>query len=907
MTPGHPEWGILRILAARPGKPVPVGAGFLVSDRYALTCAHVVNESLGLDPFADARPDSPVFFDLPAASGATPLAGPLTAQVIAWCPAREEPRQGEPDDIAVLMLDRPQAGDHALALLPPDSPVTPGRQGHAYGFPERGDSGIWAKGELSGHQHVGWRQVDDLGGTAIDAGFSGCPFLDAAQEHVLGMVVARHNRFRVSYLIPVATLLQAWEGLAAIARMADPPKPAGEVADTTPAVARIDTGGAAYVGGNQSTGGGDAVGRDQTKIVITNVISVPGAPRQPEETAPALVEALERPDDTQAADGPPTLTLQVDCIGGTLCVEALRPLPTPAHTTPLADLRPALDGQDHEALFRALFASPHQLAELVAAAGGNPRTDDPITKPLRLRLVCSGAEAAVLPWHCLGQHGRRLAESGWVVEVLPEADGDALTIALDNPLVVAPSDATLPIGARTHATSVRAYLRRLLADCHTLVPWVSTGRELDAALDKEPDLIYLFAQVDAQGAFILGKDDGRHEAYPLGDLVERLKRFRDKPLVWLHLVAGSACAERTAAELWERLRPVTRLLLVQLTTQGKAPGSLASTLEWMGAMADGREEPAAVISRLAGHRGTHLWLGGRSLRLSPCSDTDAALLGYIRASLIRLMLGRMSEKRLLGSGILEKPSGYLTLYGVCGDAQACVHDLPEQARHYIEAFDRHTIVETRPLPLTMRAGPAVRDEVARQLIQDLSISAIMPALDALRHIPVVPPDREDTLIVALSWLLEPAADFTPDLLAGWLTGWKQGLLDVLEKEQIPPDFRLLVSACIQWPDGWPERHGTDALALQRRIDRVLKQGNPADYVHRIEMKQPLSLLSADDLDDLYREQRLKDRLRVKGQDIDRLVDYILERTGGRFQDTVDLIYSECKQHYAGFRDSLKGP
>jgi hypothetical protein len=345
---------------------------------------------------------------------------------------------------------------------------------------------------------------------------------------------------------------------------------------------------------------------------------------------------------------------------------------------------------------------------------------------------------------------------------------------------------------------------------------------------------------------------------------------------------------------------------VQLTTQGKAPGSLAGTLTWMDAMADGREEPAAVLSRLGSHRDTHLWLGGRGLQLRPCSDADAALIEYIRASLIRLLLGRKPEKRQLGAGIREKPEGYLTLYGVCGDAQACVHDLPEQARYYIEALDRHTIVETRPLPLTMRPGPTVRDDVGRQLNQDLSISAIMPALEALRRIPVVPPDPEDMLIIALSWLLEPAARFTPDLLAAWLAEWKQGLLDVLEKEQIPPECRLLVSACIQWPDGWPEQHGADALALQQDIDRVLDQANPRDYVHCIEMQRPLSLLRAGDLREFYSDSTLRHRLHAQDQPIDRLVDYLLARTGGRFQDTVDLIYTECKHRYAGLRDAIKG-
>ena len=85
-------------------------------------------------------------------------------------------------------------------------------------------------------------------------------------------------------------------------------------------------------------------------------------------------------------------------------------------------------------------------------------------------------------------------------------------IALDNPLVVAPSDPTLPISARSHATNVTAHIRRLLANCRALVPWVSSCRELDIALDNEPDLIYLFAQVDRHGALVLGKDAEHREA-----------------------------------------------------------------------------------------------------------------------------------------------------------------------------------------------------------------------------------------------------------------------------------------------------------------------------------------------------------------------------------------------------------
>jgi len=102
-------------------------------------------------------------------------------------------------------------------------------------------------------------------------------------------------------------------------------------------------------------------------------------------------------------------------------------------------------------------------------------------------------------------------------------------------------------------------------------------------------------------------------------------------------------------------------------------------------------------------------------------------------------------------------------------------------------------------------------------MQDLNIGHLTPAREALERIPVVPPDREDNLIIALSWLLEPAEGFTPEHLADWLAAWKRGVLSLLDKDQILPEFRLLVGACIQWPEDWSERHSSDASALQETI------------------------------------------------------------------------------------------
>lgn len=885
MAIGHSEWGILRILAAPPGKPVPVGAGILISDCYALTCAHVVNESLGLDPYAPNKPgtDVKIYFDLPKSTTGLSETTQPTAHVVTWYPAREQPQQGQPSDIAVLRLDKPCDTPHILPLLRPNSTLSAGYQGHAYGFPERGASGIWARGQLSGHQHFGWRQIDDVGNTAIDSGFSGCPFLDAAQEQVIGMVVARHKRFPVSYLIPIEILFQAWGELANIAHQVDLPPP------------------------TQPSTGAVASPSQQQPVNVSVNISMSDASRPAETKAPAPPETPETQKHPPTAPaGPPTLTLKLDLQGDQLSVSALRPRSMPLHTTSFAALRRALGIEDRDALFRALFESPHQLADLVAATGVSPLGGDPTQQPLRLRLLCTSAEVAMLPWHCLSDHGRRLGKSGWIIELVDEPDGDTLTIALDNPLVVAPADPTLQISARSHATDVHAHVRRLLADRRVTVQWASNRRELETALDKEPDLIYIFTQVSGDGCLTLGKDAEHRDRYRLDELRERLAHFERKPLLWLHLIEVRGAELDRAALL--RLRPLVYLLLVQITTGANLERSLNNTLGWMSAMADGKEEPAGVLSRLGDPRGVHLWLGARSMRLCATPDTDAAFIDYIRASLIRILLGRKIEKLQLFYGVKRARGGSLLLYAVCGDDQSCVHDLPEQARQFIEGLDRTIQVETRPIPFALHPAATLFDDVARQLKQDLNVSIALPTEKALRRIAVVPPEREDTLVIALSWLLEVAADFTPAQLGDWIATWKQAILEVLNQDEIPNDYHILVGACIQWAEGWPEAHNSDASKLQEQINLALRRDNPRAYVRSIEMERPLDLLRPPDLIEFYEDQdsKLRAKLGVQNLAIDDLVAYILGKTGGKFQETVNLIYNECKYHYADFNDFLKG-
>lgn len=105
---------LVRILADDREPRQPVGAGFLVSARHILTCAHVVEDALRIPNHKSEQPAEPVFLDFPLLDG-QPF---LHAKVLKWYPVRDNAVVGEVEDIAVLEL----SSDN-LPLLPDACPV----------------------------------------------------------------------------------------------------------------------------------------------------------------------------------------------------------------------------------------------------------------------------------------------------------------------------------------------------------------------------------------------------------------------------------------------------------------------------------------------------------------------------------------------------------------------------------------------------------------------------------------------------------------------------------------------------------------------------------------------------------------------------------------------------------------
>ncbi|MCZ4589594.1 serine protease, partial [Rhodococcus opacus] len=202
----------------------PVGAGFIVDDQHIVTCAHVVNASLGRALIAAERPDT--------VGPVTALVDrewiPVEVEVVAegWIPLTEDKR----GDVAVLKMiaGRPE-GVSAVPLRRPHQ--TEDRRFAVQGFPD--GTLIGATGVIRTQLTIGqeWIQLEDdkQAGRAVTEGFSGAPIWDTTLKAVVGMAIAKDARVpaaKIAAMLPVTLLARYWPPVADLlpSRLALDPK-----------------------------------------------------------------------------------------------------------------------------------------------------------------------------------------------------------------------------------------------------------------------------------------------------------------------------------------------------------------------------------------------------------------------------------------------------------------------------------------------------------------------------------------------------------------------------------------------------------------------------------------------------------------------------------------------------------
>jgi hypothetical protein len=154
------------------------GAGFLIHAQYVLTCAHVVNEALGLDINSYDLPAEKVTLDFLQVTQTKKL----KSTVIIWKSPSEY--SYKTSDIALLQLDYP-VNILPIPLIPKTQKSVSDDRFKVWGFPTSYDGGLATEGKIVTEEQL---RIDD-NMPRIIGGFSGAPVWDTSLHRVVGMVV----------------------------------------------------------------------------------------------------------------------------------------------------------------------------------------------------------------------------------------------------------------------------------------------------------------------------------------------------------------------------------------------------------------------------------------------------------------------------------------------------------------------------------------------------------------------------------------------------------------------------------------------------------------------------------------------------------------------------------------------
>ncbi|MBD1213836.1 MAG: trypsin-like peptidase domain-containing protein [Dolichospermum circinale Clear-D4] len=201
---------------------VVIGAGFLISNQYLLTCAHVVTEALDLPPETVLKPSKLIQFDFPFINREEKL----NAEVDFWLPYQSyDSSHQQIGDIAGLKLHNKVIPDKVQPICLKTSHNLSNHAFSIFGFPNQRTDGVWAYGTLKDTLPNGWGQMEGTGqqGYRVQGGFSGAPIWDNEEKAVVGMAVAedKNEQRRIAFFLPSQALFFAWTELSSLVN-ADP-------------------------------------------------------------------------------------------------------------------------------------------------------------------------------------------------------------------------------------------------------------------------------------------------------------------------------------------------------------------------------------------------------------------------------------------------------------------------------------------------------------------------------------------------------------------------------------------------------------------------------------------------------------------------------------------------------------
>lgn len=547
---------------------------------------------------------------------------------------------------------------------------------------------------------------------------------------------------------------------------------------------------------------------------------------------------------------------------------------------------------DKTALFQALFG-------------------DQTPPPRHLHLACADATAAALPWHCL-QHdpGVPLVHQGWGIECVrnPEPPANA-PHNLTQVLIIAPSSDKLAPSARAHTDAMENALRALLPERKACIDRADTPARLKAALRRDPDLVYVYAQVHTDARLVLGESETQAFGLSPEELVRELRALAVRPVLWVHYI------ERGTDPLLDpaRILPVDDgfpLVMLQRSEAWTAPQGheRAQKIAWSLA---GQTQPSPAAALAEAPHESFVWLQERpGLTLTSRHDKDARLRAQIHAALIRQRLGRQQQRNQIGREIDKTLDRAMRLFAVGGSRSAHPGGLADQLIFDLDTVgDQHspTRVIKHSLSLTLDTTLAQRHDtqaMERSIFDCLDLGLLLsvqtPKVALIGSDPEAAPDER--LILLLAWHIEIPDDMEPTDLSRWVNAWGRIHAHIFGSDQIPDRGRLIGGACLQWPDTWLEQHQTDARDITALLDEAFEEVD-SNEIRSIRYLDPLDLLTARDLRDFFLEFNKIEGSCTRGRDLKVLARWTHASTDGRFEPTVDHIYRHCKNGFSDCPDA----
>lgn len=452
------------------------------------------------------------------------------------------------------------------------------------------------------------------------------------------------------------------------------------------------------------------------------------------------------------------------------------------------------------------------------------------------------------------------------------------------------------ITANQHRSLIENYLQAHL-DIQGEIPHRRTPEQLKMALETDkPDLIYIGACLHQGWQISLDKDLSANHIVNLNELADWIEAAQIHPVVILNFIG------QPITEYPEKLVNVSKLVWIQHVKRPSKfdllPIILEQTLQKLNSHQN--DLLASIVSQSAlTEVDSYVWVKGRSFQIK--NDVNKHQAQQLRAALLRVMLGRNEVKKTIYYEVSKSFStiaNQIFTYVITGTKQACPFDVPAQVRQRLQWDDPEKNLAIRPLEFDLSIGSSGRDPISEiDTAQASGLGTRLPN-SSVQNVLENRLDERDLLheecCISINWFIK-TNNASLEMIAEWLQEWR----DIMHDDfvgHVPDNKVLLIAACLQIDDE------TQAQTIQDKVNQILRE--PASRpIRPIRHADALGRLDEYEISDFFSNNphwHTHLKLDEYNIDTDHYTDWILQQTGGQFEETVHLIWQQYQRNYQDY-------